>query len=126
MPYARNGDVELWYETFGDPHGRPLLLVNGLGSQCINYADAWCERFAAAGFRPIRFDNRDVGLSSKLPGRDYTLEDMAEDALAVLDELGIARAHVHGISLGGAIGQGLAVRHPERLLSLTAGMWSRG
>ena len=65
MPYAHNGDVELYYETFGDPADAALLLVNGLGSQCINYADPWCEKFAAEGFFVIRFDNRDVGLSTK-------------------------------------------------------------
>jgi pimeloyl-ACP methyl ester carboxylesterase len=126
MPYARNGDVELYYEIFGDAGDPPLLLVNGLGSQSINYADAWCEQLAAAGFFTIRFDNRDVGLSSKLEGREYTLEDMAADALAVLDALGIERAHVHGISLGGAMGQVLAIEHPERLLTLTAVMCGSG
>ena len=66
MAFAHHGDVELYYETFGDRDDPALLLVNGLGSQCINYHEQWCEKFAAEGFFVIRFDNRDVGLSSKL------------------------------------------------------------
>ena len=69
MAIARNGEVELYYETFGSPDDPTLLLVNGLGSQCINYEVPWCERFVAEGFRVVRFDNRDVGLSSKVDGR---------------------------------------------------------
>jgi pimeloyl-ACP methyl ester carboxylesterase len=125
MPYARNGEVELYYETFGDPAASPLLLINGLGSQSINYDETWCGQFVDAGFFVIRFDNRDVGLSSKLD-HDYSLDEMAADALAVLDELGIARAHVHGISLGGAIVQVLAINHPERLVSVTSVMARSG
>ena len=105
MAWARNGDVELYYETFGEPSDPALLLVNGLGSQCINYRVEWCEKFAAEGFFVIRFDNRDVGLSTKFadfkpdvigvaravaegrePNVPYTLSDMAADAIAVLDE----------------------------------------
>ena len=85
MATARNGDVEIYYETFGDPANPTLLLVNGLGSQCINYADPWCEKFAAEGYQVVRFDNRDTGLSSKLEGVDYSLKDMANDAIAVMD-----------------------------------------
>src|SRR4029077_9534083 len=66
MAFAHNGDVELYYETFGSRDDPALLLVNGLGSQCITYREEWCGKFAAEGFRVIRFDNRDVGLSSKL------------------------------------------------------------
>ena len=69
MAIARNGEVELYYETFGSAEDPTLLLVNGLGSQCINYEVPWCERFVAEGFRVVRFDNRDVGLSSKVDGR---------------------------------------------------------
>jgi len=65
MAFTRNGDVQIYYETFGAPSQPPLLLVNGLGSQCINYCSEWCERFAAAGYFVIRYDNRDVGRSSK-------------------------------------------------------------
>ena len=126
MATAHNGEVELYYETFGTP-GRPvLLLVNGLGSQCINYDAEWCEMFAARGFCVVRFDNRDVGLSSKLDGVDYALRDMADDALAVLDAVGAARAHVMGCSMGGMIVQRLAIDHPERLYSVTSVMSRTG
>jgi len=123
---AHNGDVELYYETFGGA-GRPtLLLVNGLGSQCINYDPEWCEMFAREGFSVVRFDNRDVGLSSKLDGVDYVLTDMADDALAVLDAVGAGRAHVMGCSMGGMIVQRLAIDHPERLYSVTSVMSRTG
>ena len=145
MPVARNGDVELFYETFGDPADPALLLVNGLGSQCINFKVEWCEKFVAEGFFVIRFDNRDVGLSTHLsdirpdigavaaavaagepPPVPYTLSDMAADAVAVLDAAGVARAHVMGLSMGGMIVQTLAVEHPGRLLSLTSVMSTTG
>src|ERR1051326_35833 len=84
MATAHNGDVEIYFETFGDPANPTLLLVNGLGSQCINYADAWCKKFAAEGYQVVRFDNRDTGLSSKLEGVAYSLSDMANDAVATL------------------------------------------
>ena len=126
MATAHNGDVELYYETFGGA-GRPtLLLVNGLGSQCINYDPEWCEMFAREGFSVVRFDNRDVGLSSKLDGVDYVLTDMADDALAVLDAVGAGRAHVMGCSMGGMIVQRLAIDHPERLYSVTSVMSRTG
>ena len=129
MPTTANGSVELFYETFGDPDPEhpTLLLVNGLGSQCINFKDAFCERFAARGFRVVRFDNRDVGLSSHLvDGPDYTVEDMAADAFAVLDAVGAAQAHVAGWSMGGMIVQTMAILRPERLLSVTSVMSSPG
>ena len=144
MPTASNGPVSIYYETFGDPSDPTLLLVNGLGSQCINYRAEWCEKFAAAGFFTIRFDNRDVGLSTKFadfdaaaatraaadegrrPNIPYNLGDMARDAIAVLDDLGIERAHVMGLSMGGMIVQTLAIEHPERLLSMTSVMSTTG
>lgn len=133
MPYARNGDCELWYETFGDPSHTALLMVNGLGSQSINYADDWCDAFAAHELFVIRFDNRDVGLSTSFAGAPvgelgnaYTLSDMAADGLAVLDALGIERAHVMGLSMGGMIVQTMAIEHPERLLSMTSVMSTTG
>ena len=126
MPIARNGDVEIHYEPFGD-FGRPtLLLVNGLGSQCINYAADWCEMFCDEDYSVVRFDNRDVGLSSKLPDVDYTLADMAGDAIAVLDAIGVEKAHVMGCSMGGMIVQRLAIDHPDRLLSVTSVMSRTG
>ncbi|MFM8611976.1 MAG: alpha/beta hydrolase, partial [Actinomycetota bacterium] len=69
---ARNGDVRIHFDAFGDPTDPTLLLVNGLGSQCVNYQDAWCEMFAAEGLQVVRYDNRDVGLSSHLPEAEYT------------------------------------------------------
>ena len=145
MAEARNGAVTIHHETFGDPADPALLLVNGLGSQCIAYRQEWCERFAAEGFFVIRFDNRDVGLSTHLsdvepdvlgvaaavaegrtPSVPYRLAEMADDALAVLDALGIERAHVMGLSMGGMIVQQLAIASPERLRSLTSVMSSTG
>jgi pimeloyl-ACP methyl ester carboxylesterase len=122
MPIARHDDVDIYFETFGSSTDPTLLLVNGMGSQCINYDEAWCEKFAAQGFHVVRFDNRDTGLSSKLDGRDYALRDMAADAVAVLDALEVARAHVMGLSLGGMVVQRLAIDHGDRLLSMTSVM----
>ncbi|HEV3352584.1 MAG TPA: alpha/beta hydrolase [Acidimicrobiales bacterium] len=127
MATAANGDVTLYYEAFGDPGQPTLLLINGLGSQCINYATDWCEMFAAEGYQVMRFDNRDVGLSSKLDDRpSYTVADMASDAVAVLDAIGVERAHVMGCSMGGMIVQRLAIHHPDRLLSMTSVMSRTG
>ncbi len=145
MAFAHNGDVRVYYETFGFPSLPPLLLVNGLGSQCINYRAEWCERFATVGHFVIRYDNRDVGLSSKFSearpdvvklvrdlaeGRaadvPYRLSDMAADGLAVLDDLAINRAHVMGVSMGGMIVQTMAIEHPDRLLTMTSVMSTTG
>jgi pimeloyl-ACP methyl ester carboxylesterase len=126
MPVARNGDVEIYHEAFGTPGDPTLLLVNGLGSQCINYREAWCGKFAAQGYQVVRFDNRDTGLSSKLDGGEYDLRDMAGDCLAVLDAVGAERAHVMGLSMGGMIVQRLAIEHPERVLSMTSAMSRTG
>src|SRR5580704_11212043 len=99
MPTTNNGDVTLYYETFGAADDPVLLLVNGLGSQSINFKDAFCEQFADRGFRVVRFDNRDVGLSSHLKGGPhYTVDDMAADGFAVLDAAGAASAHIAGWS----------------------------
>jgi pimeloyl-ACP methyl ester carboxylesterase len=125
MPTTNNGPVEIYYDTFGADGDPVLLLVNGLGSQCINYAGAWCEKFAAHGYRVVRFDNRDVGLSSK-PEDPYTLTDMAGDALAVLDAVDAERAHVMGLSMGGMMVQRVAIDHPTRLLSMTSVMSRTG
>jgi pimeloyl-ACP methyl ester carboxylesterase len=126
MAFAHHGDVDLFHETFGDRDDPALLLVNGLGSQCINFHEEWCARFAAEGFFVVRFDNRDVGLSTKLDGASYTLSDMAADAVAVLDHLAVERAHVVGLSLGGMIVQTLAIEHADRLLSMTSVMSTTG
>jgi pimeloyl-ACP methyl ester carboxylesterase len=133
MPEARHGDCTLYYEAFGSPADPTLLLVNGLGSQCINYAMDWCEMWADAGFRVVRFDNRDVGLSTHFtdaPLDDqracYRLADMAGDAIAVLDAVGVDRAHVMGLSMGGMIVQQLAIHHRERLHTVTSVMSRTG
>ena len=126
MPTTKNGEVELYYESFGDPSDPTLLLINGLGSQSINYADEWCERFVAEACHVVRFDNRDTGLSSKLDGTEYELADMASDAIAVLDAVGAQKAHVMGLSMGGMIVQRLAIDHPNRLLTMTSVMSRTG
>lgn len=130
---ARNGDCELYFESFGDAGDPTLLLVNGLGSQCINYDPAWIARFAADGFHVVRFDNRDVGLSTHFTGAPtdehgaaYSLKDMADDAIAVLDTVGADRAHVLGLSMGGMIAQQLAIHHRDRLLTMTSVMSRTG
>jgi pimeloyl-ACP methyl ester carboxylesterase len=122
---AYNGDVEIYYETFGDAGDPVLVLVNGLGSQCINYTVEWCELFVAEGYRTIRMDNRDVGLSSKVEER-FTLADMAGDVVAVLDAEDIDRAHVMGLSMGGMIVQRLTIDHPDRLVTMTSVMSHTG
>ncbi len=133
MSLAHNGDCDLYYETFGSRNHPALLLINGLGSQCINYRTNWCEMFAAGGLYVIRFDNRDVGLSThftKAPTGEqrprYQLEDMAADCIAVLDAEGLDTAHIMGLSMGGMIAQTVAIDHPERLLSLTSVMSTSG
>ncbi len=126
MSIARNGEVQLHYESFGDPDDPTLLLVNGLGSQSINYAEPWCGLLADEGFHVVRFDNRDVGLSTKLEDIEYALADMADDAVAVLDAAGVDRAHVMGCSMGGMIVQRLAIDHGNRLLSMTSVMSRTG
>ena len=120
MPRARNGAVEIEYQTFGtDPSGT-VLLVNGLGSQMTRWPETFCERLAARGYRVIRLDNRDTGLSSWMDSQSYVLADMADDAVAVLDAAGVTRAHIAGVSMGGMIVQRIAIDHPDRVLSLTS------
>src|SRR3954471_18350723 len=119
MPRAKNGSVEIEWQAFGDAGADAILLVNGLGSQMTRWPAAFCEKLVARGYRAIRFDNRDTGLSS-WPAERYTLSDMAADAVAVLDAAGVARAHVAGVSMGGMIVQRMAIDFPERVLSLTS------
>jgi pimeloyl-ACP methyl ester carboxylesterase len=145
MAYATNGPVQIYYETFGDRSDPTLVLVNGLGSQCINYRTEWCERFVAQGFHVVRMDNRDVGLSTHFSDVTpdlagviavissgepadvpYNLSDMAADVIAVLDALGVDRAHVMGVSMGGMIVQALAIEYPERLRSIVSVMSNTG
>src|SRR5437660_7760002 len=127
MPKTANGDVSIYYETFGNDNDPVLLLVNGLGSQCINFKEEFCGLFADEGFRVIRFDNRDVGLSSHLKGGPkYTVDDMAKDGFAVLDAVGADTARIAGWSMGGMIVQAMAIMHPERILSMTSVMSAHG
>jgi pimeloyl-ACP methyl ester carboxylesterase len=125
---AVNGDYEIEYEAFGDVDHPPWLLVNGFTSQMITWPDRFCDQLAERGYRAVRFDNRDVGLSTKTPpgGADYTLSDMAADGIAVLDALEIDRAHVAGRSMGGMIVQLMAIEHPERVVSLCSIMSTTG
>ncbi len=142
---ARNGDYEIEYETFGDPTQPTVLFVNGLGSQLIAYRDDWCQLVADAGFHVVRYDNRDVGLSTKTPGNPpaladtvaalsaglaspaaYSVSDMAADGMAVLDDLGVVSAHIWGMSMGGMIVQTMAIEHPERVRSMTSVMSTTG
>ncbi|MBI4884510.1 MAG: alpha/beta fold hydrolase [Actinobacteria bacterium] len=131
--YAHNGECKLYYDTFGDAHDPTLLLVNGLGSQCINYHEDWCRLFAAEGLHVVRYDNRDVGLSSSYAdaptnarGAAYSIDDMAADGMAVLDALDVAGAHVMGLSMGGMIVQMMAINHPQRVLTMTSVMSTTG
>jgi pimeloyl-ACP methyl ester carboxylesterase len=136
------GELELCYETFGASDAPPLLLVMGLASQMILWEGDFCELLAAQGFWVIRFDNRDVGRSTimrgaRIPkrwqlltrsagGAAYSLDDMAADAVGLLDHLGISAAHVVGVSMGAMIAQLIAVGQPDRILSLVSIMSSTG
>ena len=144
--FAEANGIRLCYDSFGDPADPPLLLVMGLGSQMIAWDEGFCAQLAARGLHVIRFDNRDIGLSTRFDaagvpdvgaalmalmlGRPirspYLLRDMADDAIGLLDHLGIARAHVVGASMGGAIAQLLAIHHPQRVRSLTSIMATSG
>ena len=119
MPRAGANGVELEYDTFGRPDAAPLLLIGGLGTQLVSWDEEFCELLAARGYLVIRFDNRDAGLST-WPEDEYTLDDMADDAVGLLDALGIRAAHLVGASMGGFIAQLVALNHPERVLSLTS------
>ena len=133
------GELELHYEDLGDRKDPPVLLIMGLGAQLVLWHDEFCQKLIDRGYRVIRFDNRDVGLSTKLHGQRidgplipgllrsfvglpsksvYRLEDMADDAAAVLDHLGIDRAHIVGASMGGMIAQIFAARHAARTAGL--------
>ncbi len=152
-PVARQGEqfvrangIDICYEIFGDPNAEPMLLIMGLGAQMVLWDDAFCEQLAARGFRVIRFDNRDIGRSSKLAGgkrltplellklrflhipvaAPYRLHDMAKDTVALMDALSIQSAHLVGASMGGMIAQEAAISFPQRLRSLTSIMSTTG
>jgi len=143
---ANANGIEIEYDSFGDPGGDPLLLVMGLGAQLTLWDEAFCLMLADRGFHAIRYDNRDVGLSSwfdRAGAPDlmqlmlsaaqgepvqapYTLADMADDAAGLLDALSIERAHIVGASMGGMIAQTFAIRHPARTRSLVSVMSATG
>jgi pimeloyl-ACP methyl ester carboxylesterase len=140
--FVRVGEVELCYETYGDASAPPVLLIMGLGTQMIGWPVEFCEGIAERGFHVIRYDNRDVGRSTRFDhvkpptprelatrriGKlAYTLEDMADDAAGLLEALGHGSAHVVGASMGGMLGQILALRHPERVRSFVSIMSTTG
>jgi pimeloyl-ACP methyl ester carboxylesterase len=141
MPRAKSNGIELEYETFGDAGDPALLLVMGLGAQMTAWDGAFCQRLASEGFHVIRYDNRDVGLSTRTDGpapdiaavmggdtstATYRVDDMADDAAGLLDALGIEQAHVVGASMGGMIAQAIAIRHPKRTASLCSIMSTTG
>jgi pimeloyl-ACP methyl ester carboxylesterase len=138
MTNVSANNIRIEYETFGDPSAPALLLIIGLGGQLIEWHEKFCRRLVERGHYVIRFDNRDAGLSTKfeqagLPNltemanavlrgepitAPYSIADMADDAVGLLDALGIDKAHVCGMSMGGMIAQTVAVKHPGRVLSL--------
>jgi len=138
---SANG-IEIAYEAFGSPGDPPVLLVMGLGTQMLGWDDEFCREIADRGHHVVRFDNRDVGLSTHLhdaPTPDpqgamggdvssasYRLEDMADDAVGLLDALGLESAHFVGVSMGGMIVQTLAIEHPDRIRSLVSIMSTTG
>ena len=127
--WAHNGDVRLWWQHFeGPPGATRLLLINGLGSPSVSYQLGFVDRLLAAGFEVIRFDNRDLGRSTRLTGpeQSYDASDMADDAVAVLDAAGWDAAVVFGQSMGGMIAQQLAIDHPARVTHLISLMSSTG
>lgn len=146
MPKVMANQIELEYETFGDPGNPALLLIMGLSMQMTAWPDDFCQGLADEGFYVTRFDNRDIGLSQKLHNQKapspvtitlrrmlrlrtrvpYTLHDMAKDAVGLMDALSLPKAHVVGASMGGMIGQNLAAQYPERVSSLTSIMSSTG
>jgi pimeloyl-ACP methyl ester carboxylesterase len=141
MPRAKTNGIEIEYETFGDAEAPPLLLIMGLSMQMIGWDEAFCAELAARGFHVVRFDNRDVGLSTRIDAPlpnvpaifmgdhasvAYTIDDMAADVAGLLDALGMPSAHVVGASMGGMIAQMLAIRYPEKVRSLCSIMSATG
>ena len=145
MTSAQLGDVTIEYEMDGPDDGEAMLLLMGLGAQLVAWPSDLVSGLADSGFRVIRMDNRDIGLSTKTEGpaptraalfkgfahrryarADYLLSDMAADAVALLDHLDVGAAHVVGVSMGGMIAQQLTIDHPERVLSLCSIMSNTG
>lgn len=141
MQTVKANGIELAYETFGKKTDPPMLLIMGLGTQMIAWPDQLCRDLADRGFWVVRYDNRDVGLSTHLQEKGipslfgvgvrrasppYTIQDMADDAVGLMNALGMESAHVVGASMGGFIAQTLAIGHPHRIRSLTLIMTSTG
>ncbi len=145
LPTAKANGIEICYDTTGDPSDPTVLLVMGLGGQLIQWDPELCGLIAGRGFHVVRFDNRDVGLSTHHEGGvdvlglftseasgpppppvPYLLSDMADDAVGLLDDLGVDRAHVVGVSMGGMIAQSIALAHPARVMTLTSIMSTTG
>ena len=124
MKATANG-IELEYEVHGPADGAPLVLIRGLGTQMSEWPATFLDALTEAGFRLVVFDNRDVGLSQKMDA-DYVLGDMADDVAGLLDVIGIQQAHIFGISMGGMIAQLIAIRHPDRCLSMMSVMSGTG
>ncbi len=121
MPHAFNGQISVEYEVFGDLADPTIIVSPGLGNQMLLYPAELCEAFVDRGFAVIRIDNRDAGLSSVTSDElEYTLHDMGDDLIAVLDDTGVDRAVVMGMSLGGMIAQTVAIDHPARTLALVS------
>lgn len=125
MPVAHANGIELEYASFGSTADPAILLIRGLGTQMVEWSDRLITDLTALGLRVVIFDNRDVGLSSKVD-EQYELVDMAADVVGLMDALDIDTAHVFGISMGGMVAQLMAVNFPERLLSLCSVMSSSG
>lgn len=146
MPKVQANQIELYYESFGADHAPAIILIMGLNMQLIGWSDIFCKTLADAGYRVIRFDNRDVGLSQKIEGQrapdilrsmllaqlgrsfdtPYTLDDMALDVIGLMNALDIEKAHIAGASMGGMIAQLIAARYPSRCHSLLSIMSSSG
>ena len=138
MANVRANGIDIEYETFGDATSEPLLLIMGFGRQMIAWPDGLCKALVERGFFVVRYDNRDMGLSTMMRGErvtnaspataaaPYTIDDMADDAAGLLEALEIRGAHIVGASMGGMIAQSLAIRRPELVLSLTSIMSSTG
>jgi pimeloyl-ACP methyl ester carboxylesterase len=118
---VRSDDLELAAEAFGNPLDAALLLIMGVGGSMLLWPAAFCEKLASRGFYVLRYDNRDTGRSTFWPpgALDYGVDELAEDAISILDAFGVPRAHIVGLSMGGIVGQIAALAHPNRMLSLT-------
>jgi pimeloyl-ACP methyl ester carboxylesterase len=145
MPTTSVNGIELYFDSFGDPRQPTVLLVSGLGAQCVAYDDEFCEGIVDHGYRVVRFDNRDAGLSTHFHDvaadplmalaamgaggtvdAPYTLDDLAVDVVGLLDSIDVGSAHLVGSSMGGMIAQTVAIRFPDRVSTLTSIMSTTG